>query len=58
MRLTVEKKTLEGFLDFELCVEHDEPEGDGEDVVTRSAFQIGSERVERIVVALLILDRR
>ena len=58
MRLTVEKKTLEGFLDLELRVEDDEPEGDGEDVVAGSAFEIGSEHVERIVVALLILNRR
>jgi len=58
MRLTVEKETLEGFLDFELCIEDDEPEGDGEDIVTRSASEVVSQRVERTVVALLILDRR
>ena len=57
MRLTVKKKTLEGFLDLELRVEDDEPEGDGEDVVAGSAPEVVSEHVERIVVALLILDR-
>ena len=56
VRLTVEKKTLEGFLDLELGVEDDEPEGDGEDVVASSALEIVSEHVESIVVALLILD--
>ena len=58
MRLTVEKKTLEGFLDLELGVEDDEPEGDGEDVVAGSALEIVSEHVQRIIVALLILDWR
>lgn len=58
MSLTVEKKTLKGFLYLELSVEDDKPEGDGEDVVAGSAFEIVSEHVERIVVALLILDRR
>ena len=57
MRLTIEEKTLEGFLDLELCVEDDEPEGDREDVVAGSAPKVVSEHVERIVVALLILDR-
>ena len=57
VRLTVEKETLEGFLDLELRVEDDKPEGDGEDVVAGSALEIVSEHVERIVVALLILDR-
>lgn len=58
MRPTVEKKTLESLSDLELCVEDDEPEGDGEDVVAGSALQVVSEHVERIVVALLILDWR
>ena len=58
MRLTIEQKTLEGLLNLELCVEDDEPEGDGEDVVAGSAPEVVSEHVERIVVALLILDRR
>jgi len=58
MRLTVEKKTLEGFPDLELCVEDDKPEGDGEDIVASPAPEIISEHVERIVVALLVLDRR
>ena len=57
IRLTVEKETLEGFLDLELCVEDDKPEGDGEDVVAGSALEVVSEHVERIIVALLILDR-
>ena len=57
MRLTVEEKTLEGFLDLEFSVEDDEPEGYGEDVVAGSAFEIVPEHVERIVMALLILDR-
>ena len=52
MRLTVEKKTLECFLDLELCVEDDKPEGDGEDVVASSALEVVSEHVERTVVAL------
>ena len=58
MRLTVKKETLEGFLDLELGVEDNEPEGDGEDVVAGSALEIVSEHVERIIVALLILDWR
>jgi len=45
MRLTVEKEALEGFLDLELGVEDDEPEGDGEDVVACSALEIVSEHV-------------
>ena len=46
------------FLNLELCVEDDKPEGDGEDVVAGSASEVVSEHVERIVVALLILDGR
>lgn len=57
MRHTVEEKTLKSFLDLELCVEDDKPEGYGEDVVAGSAFEIVSEHVESIVVAFLILDR-
>lgn len=30
---TIEKKTLEGFLDIELCVEHDEPETDRKGII-------------------------
>lgn len=57
MRLTVEKKTLEGFLDLELGIEDDEPEGYGEDIVTGSSPQIVSEHVERTVVTFLELYR-
>jgi hypothetical protein len=57
MRLTVKKKTLEGFLDLELRVEDDEPEGYGEDIVASSSLEVVSEHVERIVVTLLTLDR-
>lgn len=56
MRLTVEKKTVEGLLDLELGVEDDEPEGHREDIVTGSPLEIVSEHVERIVVTLLTLD--
>ena len=56
MRLTVEKKTVEGLLDLELGVEDDEPEGYREDIVTGSPLEIVSEHVERIVVTLLTLD--
>jgi hypothetical protein len=58
MRRTVEQKTLEGLFYLELCVEDDEPEGYGEDVVAGSALEVVPEHVERIVVALLILDWR
>lgn len=58
IRLTVEKKTMEGFLDLKLCIEDDKSEGYGEDVVTSSALEVGSEHVEGIVVTLLDLDRR
>lgn len=56
MRLTVKKKTLEGFSDLEFGVEDDESEGDGEDIVTSSSPEIVSEHGERIVVALLALE--
>jgi hypothetical protein len=58
MRLTVEKKTLEGFLHLELRVEDDKPEGNREDIVASSALEIVSKHVERVVVALLTLNRR
>ena len=58
MRLTVEKKTLEGFLDLELGVEDNEPEGYGEDIVASSSLEVVSEHVERIIVTLLTLDGR
>ena len=57
MRLTVEKKTLEGFLDLELRVEDDKPEGYGEDIVASSSPEVVSEHVECIIVTLLTLDR-
>jgi len=55
MRLTVEKETLEGFLDLELRIEDDEPERDWKDIVASSALEIAPEHVERVVVALLTL---
>lgn len=58
MRLTVEKKTVEGFLYLEFGVEDDKPEGNGEDIVAGSPLEIGSKHVQRVVVALLALDRR
>ena len=58
MRLTVEKKTLEGFLDLELRVEDDEPERYGKDIVTSPSPEVVPEHVERIIVTLLTLDRR